>query len=177
MSNETARLTKAELDFVAATLKKLQPGFLPYVIFQEIARLTALPIVEVVPVRQVDNGRIQVLLTQREPDDALWPAMWHNPGTVIRATDEAGNYVDAMRRIFSEELDLAVVPELHFVTSFLHKTRRGTESTQIYWTELNKPSGLGNFFDAAALPSTTIGSHIEIIQLAVKAYQESIAGN
>src|ERR1700722_3027250 len=107
MSNKEARLNETELTVVVESLKKLEPGFLPYPLFQEMARLIALPIVDVVPVRRGQNGRIEVLLTQRKSYDAFWPNMWHNPGTVVRATDEDSDYVDAARRVFRDELDVA----------------------------------------------------------------------
>jgi hypothetical protein len=175
MSNKEARLTEAELSVVVESLKKLNPGFLPYPLFQEMARLIALPIVDVVPVRKGRSGRIEALLTQRDSHDAFWPNMWHNPGSVVRATDEDSNYVDAARRVFRDELNVAQVPELHFVTSFLHRTRRGTESTHVYWAELFDTPKTGTFFDVAELPATTIGSHIGLIQAAAKAYEESVA--
>jgi hypothetical protein len=169
------QLTETELSVVVDSLKKLEPGFLPYPLFLEMARLVALSIIEVVPVRKGRDDRIEVFLTQRDPHDSFWPNMWHNPGTVVRATDEDSDYVDAARRIFWDELDVAYVPELHFVTSFLHKTRRGTESTRVYWAELLDTPKTGTFFDVESLPATTIGSHVGLIRAAAKAYEASVA--
>jgi hypothetical protein len=176
LTKVTAQLADIELAAAVDSLRKLEPGFLPYPIFQEIARLVVLPIVELVPVRKGLDGGIEVLLTQRDPDDPFWPGMWHNPGTVVRATDASGDYDGPLKRIWQDELGLAQAPEVHFVDGFLHRTRRGSESTRVYWAELLDRPKNGTFFAAAALPANTIKSHIKIIQAAASTYRDSVSG-
>src|SRR5580704_17304344 len=75
-----------EVNQTTNLLKKLEPGFQPYPIFEQIARIVVLPIVELIPLR-MHNGTLQVLLIQRAADDEYWPNLWHTPGTVVRSTD------------------------------------------------------------------------------------------
>lgn len=168
-----AHNTENEIADASRVLQKLQPGFLPRPIFEEIARLVVLSIIDVVPVRKSKNGSTEVLLTQRESRDHFWPDMWHNPGTVIRPTDDDSGYADALNRVFADELGVMPAPEAHFVTGFLHKTRRGSESTLVYWAELLDTPRNGTFFEVKSLPPATIQSHIDIIQTAAKAYEEA----
>jgi hypothetical protein len=165
-------LTDAEIRQTSDMLSKLEPGLLPFSIFVEVARLSVMPIIDVVPVRIGQGGGIEVLLIQREPGDLYWPNMWHNPGTVIRATDVDPNYREALMRIFQGELGISELLECHFVSAFLHATKRGTESTRVYWTELSEQPKMGTFFDIDELPEEMIESHVELIRMAALAYRQ-----
>jgi hypothetical protein len=46
-------MQKEEINKIASSLKKLNPGFLPLPIFLEVTRLIVTPIVEIVPCEQM----------------------------------------------------------------------------------------------------------------------------
>src|SRR5579884_367190 len=96
-----------DIELTARLLKKFPPGYLPYPVFEQIARLVALPIVEFVPLKRTGQ-EVQVLLLKRSQYDTHWPGLWHTPGTVIRATDlnvdRSTENWPAFERIMNEEL-------------------------------------------------------------------------
>ncbi|HSX07389.1 MAG TPA: hypothetical protein VLG11_00685 [Candidatus Saccharimonadales bacterium] len=157
-----------EVKAAAQVLQKLEPGFLPFPIFHEVARLTTTPIVEIVPLR-THQGRTEILLLKREADDPVWPGKLHAPGTVLRATDTLQS---ALKRVCDDELQGVQVTEPKFVTNILHHSGRGMEAPQIYWVEvLGDASGVGQFYDADDLPEDLVRSQLDFIPQAVRAYQ------
>jgi hypothetical protein len=153
-------ITPQELKTLSGLLKKLEPGFLPFEVFLEVARLVALPIIEFVPLHINRRGYIEVLLLERE----LWPFGLHTPGTVIRATDK-DNY-QAFSRIM-KEMGHTKVSLPHYVGSNLHSSQRGVEQAQIFWVEvLGKPQA-GHFYPADKLPENLMQSQKNFIELAV----------
>lgn len=161
-------ISSEDVDHAVAILQRLKPGFLPFPIFNEVARLTVLPIVDIVPIRR-ENGVTQVLLTQREEDDPFWPGMWHNPGTVVRATD-SGDYTDAFARVIESELGIEKPAVIKYAAHLFHHTNRGAESSRIYWAELPEQPRHGKYFSIDNLPKDVIQSHLAVLEAAVKAY-------
>lgn len=102
-------MNKAAEKQLAALLSSMEPGFLPYDIFVQIARLVVLSIIEFVPLRKNKNGNIEVLLLSRGMDDPIWPGELHTPGTVVRPTDTQGGMYLAFERILDDELKGAKV--------------------------------------------------------------------
>lgn len=168
-------MSEEEIQVTANFLKKLQPGFLPYPIFEQIARLVALPIVEFVPLRK-NNDKNEVLLIERPADDALWPGMLHTPGTVIRATDlhKGGeeNW-EAFRRILDDELQGTKVGSPHYVGSIFHQSKRGAEQAQLYWVEVQGEPNVGTFYDVNKLPGSLIESQLAFIREASRHYKNN----
>jgi len=158
----------------AALLKQLEPGFLPYPIFEQIARLVTLPIIEFIPLRFHD-GQVEVLLIERPADDPFWPGLLHTPGTVIRATDlhrpEADNDV-AFQRILHDELKDTAIGQPHYVGSLFHQSKRGTEQAQLYWVEVTGEPQIGKFYRVAELPASLIDSQVTFINAAALNYQQ-----
>ena len=153
-------------------LQQLQPGFVPYDIFVQLARIVALPIFEVVPLR-AHNGRIEVLLLPRDKDDPIWPSQIHTPGTVVRATD-VGDQAGILQRIVTDELNGTNIGELHFVCNMLHQSKRGAEQAQVYWAEVSEEPKSGTFYDVDNLPENVIDSQREFIAQAVEKYKEQL---
>lgn len=160
-----------EIAQAVSTLAKFKPGFLPFTLFCEVARLTVSAIVEVVPCRLSDDGRVEVLLLQRDPEDPLWPSMWHNPGTVIRPNDTPYTFDEAFVRICKDELGLEEVILPTYVKDIVHPTRRGMDMARVYFLELDD-APRGTFVDVAALPSTIITANAEVIRLAAEAFAQ-----
>lgn len=171
-STGSASLSPADIKEVIQLLQKLQPGFLPFPIFNAICRLVVTAIVELVPLRRTPDGRTEVLLTQREADDPFWPRKWHNPGTVIRSTDidEAA----ALARVLQNELQLPLdnTPGPTYAGHLFHSTIRGAEATQVYYIELAENPPTGTFYDVEQLPEDMIESHVKVVHKAVQAFQE-----
>lgn len=151
-------------------LKELEPGFLPFGVFLEIARLAALSIIEFVPLR-IKDGRIEVLLLARNSNDPIWPGELHTPGTVIRSTDAEEKMFEAFDRILKDELGGTKASEPHYVGSMLHKSKRGTEQAQIYWIEVLEEPKVGTFYPVDDLPKNIMESQKKFIAQAVKSFQ------
>ena len=163
-----------EIQQTADLLKRFEPGLLPYPVFEQIARLVALPIVEFIPLRKV-NGTVEVLLIARPDDDALWPGMLHTPGTVVRATDfgsESPMWAPYHRIIHDELHDLELgAPQ--YVGSLLNKSKRGAEQAQIYWVEVLGEPKEGKFYPVDDLPADLMESQKTFIAEAVRHFSRN----
>lgn len=152
-------VTDEEVKQTTELLKKLEPGFLPYPLFEQVARLVALPTVEFVPLRK-NNNVTEVLLIARVTDDPLWPGMLHTPGTVIRATDFHGTNAAGIwlpfERLLKDELKDTKLSEPNYVGSLLQKSKRGVEQAQLYWVEVLDQPVVGEFYAVDSLPDSLI---------------------
>ena len=151
---------------VVTLLKKYEPGFLPYDLFVQLARLTVLSIIEFVPLR-IKDSKVQILLLDRGPDDTIWPNTLHTPGTVIRPTDTAEDFSRVFDRIIFDELQDTKVGEPVYVDNILHQSMRGTEQAQVFWVEILEETRIGTFYDYDDLPAHTMESQRDFISLAV----------
>lgn len=151
-------------------LSRLQPGKIPLDIFIQIARLTVLPIVEVVPVRMGADGKPQVLLTERDASDPIWGGMLHTPGTVLRPSDAEEGNAGAFGRILKDELDGVEVGEPVLVESIFHKVKRGVEQAQVYYVEVYGEPTNGQFYGADSLPMNVVDTQFDFIRNAVASF-------
>ncbi|HEV7453839.1 MAG TPA: hypothetical protein VGO07_01120 [Candidatus Saccharimonadales bacterium] len=168
-------LSGQEAVTVATLLSKLQPGFLPFVIFHQLARLLPMPVVEVVPLRTTGNGKVEILLLNREADDPIWPGKLHVPGTVIRATDTEYSFESALRRVIHDEMADTEVSEPVFVETMLHRSLRGMEVGQIFWLDVRGNPKQGAFYDVNNLPDSLIAAQLGFIQAAIVHYKKTKA--
>lgn len=155
---------------LVALLQYLEPGFYPYVLFKALCRLVAVPIVELVPLRQTQNGTIEVLLLERSEDDDIWPNEVHTPGTVVRATDAGAGIDGVFRRIIQDELGGLKLTTPEFVTSLLHESKRSTEQAEVYWAEVLEGPKQGYFCSVNNLPKNIIDSQRTFIALAAASF-------
>jgi len=166
-------MTDDEIRQTTELLKKLQPGFLPYPIFEQAARLLALPILELVPYRFID-GRIEILLLERPSNDRFWPGSLHTPGTVIRATDldkqNQGLQV-AFERLVEDELGGVQLGPPLFIASLLHESKRGVEQAQVYCAELLEEPKVGKLFAAQELPGNLVAGQHDFIRQVIERLQ------
>ena len=165
-------MKKEEERQLVELLAKLEPGFLPYEIFVQIARLVTLPIIEFVPLR-VRGGEVEVLLLERDADDEFWPGEVHVPGTVVRPTDSLGEIYKAFDRIRRDELQNTNISEPYFVGSILHKSKRGMEQAQVFWVEVLEDPRVGKFYPVEQLPDNLIESQRGFINEAIRSYRAS----
>lgn len=166
-------LSEEEIQKVAETLKKLDPGFLPFDIFQEVARLTPTPIMEIVPLRR-SEGRTEVLLLRREQDDPVWPNALHTPGTAVRATDTEEVALD---RILVDELESTASTQPRFVDNVMHHSGRGMEAAQVYYVETQDVPEGGAFYDVNNLPPELVQTQLDFIPQAIQQYEQSLGLN
>lgn len=170
MGGRLDSLTAAEIKLAAELLSRLQPGFLPTGIFMQIARLTVLTIVEVVPLRLNADGQVEVLLIERPSDDPVWPGQLHTPGTVVLADQGEAGIDKGLERIRVKELKGVPTSPPVFVEYRLHRSLRGMEHAKIHWCEIGGEPRVGQFFLAAQLPADTLASQIDFIKKAADAY-------
>lgn len=159
---EAARLTEL--------LGRLEPGFLPFSVFQEVTRLVATPIVEVVPLR-IQDGTTEILLIPRPDDDPVWPGQLHVPGTTVRASDTSGSFDDAFNRIFKGEIASVKVRMSQFVLNILHHSGRGMEASQVHWAEVEGEPEEGKFYDVNNLPDGLVASQRDFIPAAIEDFK------
>jgi len=161
-------MTNEDIQAIANQLKQLEPGFLPYPIFEQVARLVALPIVEFIPLRMGSAG-VEVLLLARPDTDPFWPGMLHTPGTVVRATDVHKGKQDDWRvfdRIYQDELKGTEASQPHYIGSMFHDSKRGAEQAQLYWIEVLGEPTVGKFYSVSELPEDLIDSQTAFIKQA-----------
>ena len=166
-------MNKDEQAELVLLLKKLQPGFQPYEVFEQLARLTVLSIIEFVPLRMSETGEIEVLLLERGDDAPIWPGEVHTPGTVIRPGDNAQNTYLAFDRILNDELQGTTFSNPHFVGSILHESKRGPEHAQVYWVEPKEQTRVGKWHNVDSLPDNLIKSQEKFIRASVDNYKKA----
>lgn len=164
-------MNKQDEEELVNLLAKLEPGFLPYQIFKEIARLVVMPVIEFVPLR-IKDGLVEVLLLERDETDDIWPGEVHTPGTVIRATDKGGKMHKAFERVLHDELGGIEVSDPHFVGTLFHEGRRGAEQAQIYWIEVLEEPKIGKFYLASKLPENMMDQQIKFVSQAVESFKK-----
>lgn len=156
--------TPEEIHQAAGVIKRLPKGFLPFELFIAIAEKVTTPTMETAPLRTNPEGGVEVLLTQRPADDPHWPSGWHIPGTVIRATDNEGNFQSGFERVLKDELHGTVRPlgSLHRVGIKFWDVNRGRELDIVHYFETDAADEAvmeGKFFDVNDLPETTLEHH------------------
>lgn len=152
---------------IPGLLSSMKPGQLPEDVFAEVARLTVIPVVELVPIYEQTDGTQKVLLLRRGDDDPTWPEKYHVPGTIIRATDSPGELSDAIGRILNGSLRGYNPLDPKFAGLQLCSTLRGKELAVIYTVELTvEPRA--NLFDVDSLPAELIEGHANFIETALR---------
>jgi len=164
-------LTEAEQKQLVNLLAKLNPGFYPYDIFIQLARLVTFSIIEFVPLRR-NNGATEILLLERESNDDIWPGEVHTPGTVVRPTDNLDNSYLAFQRIRNDELKGTPVTEGHWVGNIFHHSKRGAEQAQVFWVEVLGEPKVGKFYSVTKLPDNLIESQKGFIMQAVRSFEK-----
>lgn len=171
-------MNEEDIKQLTQLLSKLDPGFLPYSIFEQIARIITLPAIEFVPLR-LSNGQVEVLLIPRPDNDAHWPGMLHTPGTVIRATDinDQEDNSKTFDRLIHDELKDTDISAPHYVETVLNSSKRGTTQAQIYWVEVLGEPAVGDFYDLDNLPDAFIKLQEKFIREAAKSFLNFKSGN
>jgi hypothetical protein len=151
---------------LAEELARLAPAKLPMDVFNQVARLTVTPVVEIVPYFVDGIGQAKVLLLQRAPDDPQWPGMYHIPGSIVLATDQPDSFSDALSRIMTSKLAPYQPLEPVFVDVQLCQVSRGMEVAIIYAAELRESPAETALFNQQDLPASLIECQQGFIDLA-----------
>jgi hypothetical protein len=156
---------------LVAGLSQLMPGEVPIHIFDQIARLTVTPVVEVVPFYRDEQENIKVYLLQRSAHDPYWPNLHHVPGTIVRATDHAdSSFSDPLRRVIEANLAAYAQTKPIFVCTSLCSVIRGLEIAIVFTTELQTAPTTTSLFDPQALPATMIDGQSHFIARALQMF-------
>lgn len=155
-------------DAITDALSILKPGKLPLDIFNQVARLTVTPVVEIVSFYRKPDGSLYVFLLQRGPDDPLWANMYHVPGAIVSATDRPGSFLDTLQRISASKLAEYESSEPIFIDVQLCKVTRGMEVAIIYTTDLAVAPPEKSLFDPLKLPSGMIEGQEGFIKAAFR---------
>ena len=157
---------------VVSALSKVQSGYLPADLFFQVSRLAVVTAVEVVPLRYA-QGQCEILLTQRPADDPFWPNQWHNPGSIMRPTDEPGTFASALERVCSGELGLTEWDSLVFVAPWFWHGARGSVVSLVHWLDVTKVATMhdGTFYPVGKLPANLIPGMEPILNLAVEHFK------
>jgi hypothetical protein len=173
MQELTPSLNPEQIVHTAQLLHQLQPGWMPWDIFKEVARITVTSVIELVPLHRGKTG-LEVLMTRRPVDDVFWPNQWHTPGTILRATDTGLTLASAFNRLFTEELqDTTRVGKPTFIDTLFCTNVRGTTLALVHWVELsaNAPH-VGQYFPITQLPNDRVQGQEILIEMAVKHFQQ-----
>lgn len=156
------KITPQLITTATSALEQLEPGFLPLEVFNQVARLVRLPMVDLVPVK-IENNNLQIGLVKRADDDLWWPSMWHLPGTVLRSTDTIDT---AIERLKAEELALQSCETPVFQGFSVQKSQRGAEIVLIYTAAnctFENPSKV-EWFPVDALPEQFVESERNVVE-------------
>ena len=159
-------LTEEEIITLTELLKKIKPGFLPLSVFIQIARIYVTAVIEIVPLYN-GNGVVKVLLQERDVSDPVWGGALHTAGSVIRATDESGDFRSAIERILQKELkNIELKNEPTFVKTIFHQVKRGRELGLVFYIELktDKVSNIGELYNIDNLPDKIVDTQIQFIK-------------
>lgn len=188
----------------AAYLNGLEAGRQPLELFTQLARLTVISTVELVPLRSnPDTDATEVLLLQRPNTDDWWPNQWHVPGTVVLPTDTithdndidfaqssfrpSDSYSSTISRLIKAELgDTIYVPETPHLLEARHREGiRGHESTIMFWSAVEVVSlaiPSGKFFPTMEVienppEAGLVVGHADLVERAADAYERFRATN
>lgn len=117
-------------------LYSIEPGKLPKEVFNEVARVTVTPVIELIV---IVSGKI--LLTRRPLDDVYWPHKYAIPGMIIAsgAFDILEQYVASLKASHG------VVGDSSFCNNWLFSTKRGVELAIVYRIEVDTIQSRKNY--------------------------------
>lgn len=149
-------------------LSKLERGFLPLEIFNQVARLTRLPTVVVVPIRK-EETKLEISLIKRDENDLWWPNKFHLPGTVFRSTD---TIEEAINRVLINELEIISSDTPIYIDYIENQTTRGADVVFIHFVEncVFKDTAEVSWFSIDNLPENIVESEIIVINTLVEDY-------
>lgn len=156
---------RAAAEGAAAYMKYMKPGRQPLPYFEQACRLGVATTVEVVAIREQEQGP-EVWLERRSENDRWWAGKYALSGTVILGSDiqdEEKTLSGPVNRLFRDELTgITPVGELHQLPAQFRHDGRGNEVTNQFWTlvETGDEPYAGGFYNLEQLPLSEIGRHV-----------------
>ena len=145
---------------VALSLIKFKPGLVPLEVFNQIARLTVVPVIELI---LVSNG--QVLLLKRPDDDIYWAGQFCLPGKIL--TLSGSDSIDDYAQSFVTQLGSDIQGEVKFCGLKFCHTNRGDELAIVYILETTSLLNINNGYPTNLNnipPMNIISEHKDIIE-------------
>lgn len=171
-----------DIDAIVEGLSKLEPGYLRFDLFMQMARLSTMACIELVPIRHTTDRVPEVLLVQRDFPGDPWAGEWHALGTILRPTDsksDRSSYEEPLARLIGDncEIDSASLlgAPVEIGTEF-RMSRRGAELAVVHYVPVSGEStNRGEFFSMEDFPYNVpekgvVEHHVPMIERAVKAY-------
>jgi len=160
-----------EIKRIKRLLAQLQPGKVPLSIFSEIARLTVMSVIEVVPFTFEANGNIKVLLLRRDDNDPTWPGMCHVPGGIVLPTDMTEDFRESLARVIAK-LGATKISKPVFVQNVFCQVRRGAEVALVYSVAITGEPAVGALYDVQSLPPNMIEGQANFVHIAAAHYKQ-----
>ena len=164
----TEGLTKLEEEELLALLGKVggnwTEGF-----YNAVNRITALTAVYPVLLRS-KGGDTEVFLTPR--NDLIYKDKVHHPGSMVRWTDRAGFFPDAIERVLRKELAYIGNFTIKLADVTLTDTPRGMEVSLVLVCEGVEPQVSGQWYSVDKLPNNLIDHEVAINRIAVAHFKE-----
>ena len=145
---------------VALALSKFEPDQIPLVVFNQIARLTVIPVIEIILV----SGE-KILLLKRPDNDIYWAGKFHLPGKILSLSDAKSP--DEYAQNIVAQLNPNIQGKLKFCGLKSYPTNRGAELAIIYMLRVNSFTNIShgyptNINDLVSL--NIIAEHKNIIE-------------
>jgi len=140
-------------------------------LFDAVAKVSISVTIEAVCLRRNPTTRvIEVLITQRSPDDTAYPGEWHCPGSVMRPGETEK---EVFARLSKDEFCAKVTPK-RFVGNFNNPNeRRGHFLSMVYLCTIEEEAK-GTWCSVDQLHSKTVEHHLNnVIPMVVKAFMAS----
>lgn len=137
-------------------------------LFEEVTRLTVSTSIAAVALRTREDGKIEVFLTRRGPNEE-YAGLFHTPETIIRPGHDR---TDAFRRLMHKEFRVRI-SSWEFADDRFFQERRGWFHILLYLINLadDPPPGVGIWCPVNNLPEAIVDHHRDwVIQRAVRAY-------
>lgn len=160
-------LTREEADQLALLLDKARWP-LPINVFYAILRKTIALAIELAVLRNSATG-LEILLTQRPPEDPYYANMWHLPGKIVQP---GKTKIETLRSLLREEVatELEQIALSRIPRRYEYENPNGTRGPVIQYLhslELTDNEAavvtVGEFFPLNCLPQPIVTSHIYLI--------------
>lgn len=156
---------RAAAEAAAAYMEYMEPGRQPLEYFKQACRLGVAATVEIVAIREQEQGP-EVWLERRSENDPWWPGKFVLSGSVILGNDiqdEPRTLNGPIRRIYRDELTgITPAGELHQLPAQFRFDGRGNEVTNQFWTlvETGDEPYAGGFYNLEQLPTSEFASDV-----------------
>ena len=148
---------------------------IPPLVYNALATRFPHVTIEIGVLRKTMEGKREILLIRRLPNDKFWTNLWHVPGTIIRNRE---SFNKALQRLMDDEFCFNFKEKPEFITwiNYLHYPR-GHEISLVYrhTVESDFMPPKGKFFPISDLPADIVKEHRWLIPFAAYA-QRAVDG-